>query len=70
MSVWLMIISISGALICFEAASSFSAMATGFMMSRPPWRVGRENSLLSSGEHGSRPVSAGMNCWCIAFSRG
>lgn len=66
-SVWLMIIS--GALIMFEALNCLSSVP-GFRMLRPPRWTGRESSLLSSGGHNYCPVSAGINCWCIASSRG
>ena len=64
-----MIISFNGVtvVIAFEAFICLSAI---FTMFRPPLRVGRDSSLLISVEHGACPVNAGMNCWCIASSRG
>ncbi len=53
-----------------EFMYSLSAIAVGIVIFNPPRRAGRESNSLSSLEHGSYPVSAGMNCSCIAFSRG
>ena len=36
----------------------------------PPRRTGSASSVLSIVEHGGLPISAGIRCNCIAFSRG
>ena len=62
MSFWLIIIVVTCSLMVCEFVYSLSAMAVGIVIFNPPWRAGSESNSLSSSEHGSCPVSAGMNC--------
>ena len=62
MSFWSIIIVVSCSLMVCEFVYSLFAMAVGIVIFNPPRRAGRESYSLSAWEHGSRLVSAGMNC--------